>query len=53
MQAPIGGEEAARLIKEVGTKPDHGGVEPKDHLALGSTLDLIDFETAATVSGAK
>jgi seryl-tRNA synthetase len=49
----VGGEDAARLIKEVGSKPDHQGVQPKDHMALGSALDLIDFETAAIVSGAK
>jgi seryl-tRNA synthetase len=49
----VGDEEAARIIKLVGTKPEHHGYEPKDHLALGASLDLIDFETAANVSGAK
>ena len=29
------------------------GFDVKDHLAIGHALDLIDFETGATVSGAK
>jgi len=49
---PVGGEEDAREIAQ------HGAVrtfdfETKDHLALGASLDLIDFESAAGVAGAK
>ncbi|BDA51395.1 Serine-tRNA ligase [Coccomyxa sp. Obi] len=51
-EAPVGGEEAARLIKEVGSRCNMG-FDVKDHMAIGHALDLIDFETGATVSGAK
>ena len=48
----MGGEEAARVLKTVGT-PCDPGFKMNDHLAVGIALDLIDFETGATVSGAK
>lgn len=51
-QAPVGGEDAARVLKTIGT-PCDPGFKVKDHLAVGIALDLIDFETGATVSGAK
>ncbi len=48
---PIGKDESKNVvIKEVGEKPKFN-FEPKDHLELGKFLDLIDFETAAKVSG--
>ena len=49
---PMGGEEAAAVIEEVGTAPSFP-FESKDHLALGEALDIIDFETGAIVSGTK
>ncbi|EIE20022.1 putative seryl-tRNA synthetase [Coccomyxa subellipsoidea C-169] len=49
---PVGGEEAARVIKMVGSRRNLG-LEVKDHMAVGTALDLIDFETGANVSGAK
>jgi seryl-tRNA synthetase len=49
---PHGGEEAAVLLREVGAPRDFG-FAPRDHLSLGESLDLLDFETAAAVSGAK
>jgi len=49
---PVGGEENATLLKEVGKQRDFG-FQPKDHVAVGEALDLIDFETAAEVSGQK
>ncbi|KAK9902854.1 hypothetical protein WJX75_008582 [Coccomyxa subellipsoidea] len=51
-EAPVGGEDAARVLKTIGT-PCDPGFKVKDHLAVGIALDLIDFETGATVSGAK
>ncbi len=49
---PRGGEDEGTVIQVVG-EPREFGFEPKDHLALGSALRLIDFESATTVSGAK
>ena len=51
-QVPIGGEDAAKVVREYGERPDFA-FAPKDHLQLGEALDLIDFETAANVSGTK
>jgi seryl-tRNA synthetase len=49
--APIGQTEDASLeIRKVGT-PRAFDFKPKDHVELGKTLDLIDFETAGKVSG--
>ena len=39
-------------IREVGLKPEFD-FEPKDHVELMETLDLIDFEGGAKVSGQK
>jgi seryl-tRNA synthetase len=48
---PVGKDESKNVvIKEVGEKPEFK-FQPKDHLELGKALDLIDFETAAKVSG--
>ncbi len=49
---PIGGEEDARELEIVGT-PREFDFEPKDHLEIGEALNLIDFETAAQVTGGK
>ncbi|RLB46260.1 MAG: serine--tRNA ligase [Deltaproteobacteria bacterium] len=35
-----------------GKKPDLG-FEPKDHVALGTALDIIDFERGAKISGSR
>jgi seryl-tRNA synthetase len=51
--APVGkGEEDNREIKRWGRPPDFS-FQAKDHLQLANELDLIDFETAARVSGPK
>ncbi len=51
--APVGtGEEANREIKRVGAIPEFD-FSPKDHVELGTQLDLLDFETATRVSGTK
>jgi seryl-tRNA synthetase len=51
--APVGkGEEDNREIKRWGQPPNFT-FPVKDHLQLAQELDLIDFETAARVSGPK
>eukprot|EP00898_Chlorokybus_atmophyticus_P007715 jgi/Chlat1/7945/Chrsp68S07370 len=50
--APLGGEEVAVVRSLVGSQRDFG-FKPKDHVALGEALNLIDFESAAAVSGNK
>ncbi len=47
--APVGGEENAVVLKWVGAQRQLG-FPVKDHVQLGEELDLVDFETAATVS---
>ena len=49
---PAGGEQDYILIKEVGTKPSFS-FEPKDHVALGESLDIIDMERGAKISGSR
>jgi seryl-tRNA synthetase len=49
--APIGLTEDDSLeIRKVGT-PRSFDFQPRDHVALGKDLDLIDFETGGKVSG--
>ena len=45
-------ERANALLREVGEKPSFG-FAPKQHYELGEALDLMDFETAAKLSGAR
>ncbi len=52
MQVPVGGEEAALLLRESG-QPAEFAFTPRDHLQLGESLDLLDFEAGAEVSGRK
>jgi seryl-tRNA synthetase len=49
---PAGGEDDYVVIKEVGTKPSFS-FEPKDHVALGESLDIIDMERGAKISGSR
>lgn len=49
---PVGGEEANKVIKEVGSIPKFG-FTPKDHVDLGQALDIIDVVRAAKVSGSR
>jgi seryl-tRNA synthetase len=49
---PAGGERDFIVLKEVGTKPNFN-FEPKDHVALGETLDVIDMERGAKISGSR
>ena len=51
--APVGKEDKDNLeIRRVGEIPDFS-FTPKDHVELASTHELVDFDTAARVSGAK
>jgi len=45
-------EEDAALVREVGTPPEFD-FEPRDHLEIGTELDLIDIESAARLSGSR
>ncbi len=49
---PAGGEENFTVIKEVGTKQTFD-FEPRDHVALGELLDIIDIERGVKVSGSR
>ncbi|MCP5059355.1 MAG: serine--tRNA ligase [bacterium] len=51
-EVPEGGEEDFRLVRQVGT-PTNFGFETRDHLELGTQLDLLDFEAGARVAGNK
>ncbi|MBW8060743.1 MAG: serine--tRNA ligase [Solirubrobacterales bacterium] len=45
-------EEDAVVLREVGERPSFD-FEPRDHLEIGTALDLIDIETAAKLSGSR
>ena len=49
--APVGGEDAAVEIRRGATPVPSFPFEPRDHVDLGATLDLFDFEAGATVAG--
>ncbi|MGA4690773.1 serine--tRNA ligase [Rhodococcus sp. AB351] len=49
---PAGGEDDFVTLETVGELPTFD-FEPKDHLALGESLGLIDMERGAKVSGAR
>jgi len=51
--APVGKEEKDNLELRRSGEPTHFSFTPKDHTELGAALDLIDFDTASDVSGAK
>ena len=49
---PAGGEADYVVIKEVGEKTAFD-FEPKDHVAIGDSLDVIDMERGAKISGSR
>jgi seryl-tRNA synthetase len=52
-EAPVGREDKDNLeVKRVG-EPVQFDFEPKDHVELGQSLDIIDFDSATKVSGTK
>ena len=51
-EVPAGGEENFKVLKEVGARASFN-FEPKDHVALGESLDIIDIERGVKVSGSR
>lgn len=49
---PSGGEDDFLVVKEVGVKPKFD-FEILDHVALGESLDIIDIERGAKISGSR
>src|SRR5665648_371352 len=49
---PDGGEDDSVVLRHVGTPPEFD-FAVKDHLDLGITLDLIDMQRGAKVSGSR
>ena len=50
---PVGEDEEANVeVRRVGDRPDFA-FEPKQHFDLGEALGEMDFDTAATLSGAR
>jgi len=50
---PVGKDESANLlVKKVGT-PKTFNFEAKDHVALGESLDILDFERSAKITGTR
>ena len=50
---PVGPDETAnKLVRKVGTPPEFS-FRPKQHFEIGEALGLMDFETAAKISGAR
>lgn len=49
----VGKDEEEVVVLEQKYKPTKFNFEPKDHVALAESLDLIDFDRATKVSGAK
>lgn len=50
---PLGETEEENLVLRTWGDPLSFNFEPKDHLELGKTLDLIDFDSGSKVTGAK
>ena len=50
---PDGGDETAnRVLREIGARPAFD-FAPRDHVAIGEALGMMDFERAARMSGAR
>jgi seryl-tRNA synthetase len=49
---PVGGEDDFLVIREEGLKPQFS-FKAQDHVALGESLDLIDIERGAKISGSR
>jgi seryl-tRNA synthetase len=49
---PHGGEANFLTLRQVGQKPEFD-FEPRDHVALGELLDIIDIERGAKISGSR
>ncbi len=51
--APVGKEDKDSAVMRFVGKPPVFDFKPLDHVQLGQSLDLLDFDTAAKVSGPK
>ncbi|MDR2467605.1 MAG: serine--tRNA ligase [Spirochaetaceae bacterium] len=51
--APTGKDDNANIQHSLFGTPPQFSFTPKDHVALGQDLDIIDFDTATKVSGTK
>ena len=51
-EVPAGGEENFKVLKEVGSHAKFD-FEPRDHVAIGELLDVIDIERGVKVSGSR
>ncbi|MEY4417829.1 MAG: hypothetical protein RIQ88_267 [Actinomycetota bacterium] len=49
---PVGGEDDYVVLREEGTKANFA-FKAQDHVALGESLDLIDIERGAKISGSR
>jgi seryl-tRNA synthetase len=50
---PVGKDESGNKVLRKSGEPKKFDFEPKDHLALGESLGLIDVESAGKVSGSR
>ncbi|HEX4104428.1 MAG TPA: serine--tRNA ligase [Candidatus Paceibacterota bacterium] len=50
---PVGKDESENKVLRQNGKPKKFDFEPKDHLALGESLGLIDVESAGKISGSR
>ena len=50
---PVGKDDSENVVLRKWGEPRAFGFEPKDHMALGTALGIIDSEKAAEVSGAR
>lgn len=50
---PIGLDESANRVERVWGEPPAFAFEPKDHVAVGERLGILDLECAAKLSGAR
>lgn len=50
---PVGADENANVEVRKWSEPTQFEFDPKDHVDIGTALGILDFETAARISGAR
>jgi seryl-tRNA synthetase len=50
---PVGPDEAANRLERTWGEPAKFDFKPKDHVEIGESLGILDFERAAKISGAR
>jgi seryl-tRNA synthetase len=53
IDVPVGPDASFNEVKREVGKPKRFSFQPKQHFEIGEALDLMDFETAAKLSGAR